>query len=121
MPSLRDTDAVRSDMRTLLRMLDTVRTQYPRMELNQLAVLLNVMAEPGVREVDLRKKTGINKSALNRCVRGLSHESYLKDAEGKNREGLGLIKRLPEGKEYMLAPTGPGRRLAEHLSSLMRE
>ncbi len=53
-----DDDEVRKDMRRLLRVIEEVRRRYPRMELGQLAILLSVLAEPGMWAKDLTAKVG---------------------------------------------------------------
>lgn len=111
-----------NDVRKLLRVIDLVRKLYPRMELGQLAVLLHVLAKPGVRANDLLDEVGVTKSALSRNVRALSDRSYLTDEQGEQRGGLDLITQVTDpldGRAKLLAPTARGRRLAQTLSKTL--
>lgn len=117
-----ETEIVSEDMRRLLRVVEEVRTQYPRMELGQLAVLLSVLAEPGMWARDLTARVGLKKSALSRNVKALSQIGYLTDKDGKPKDGLNLITQIPDaldGRAFQLAPTRKGRTLAERLSHLL--
>lgn len=116
-------DEVRQNMRRIFRIVEEIRRQYPRMELGQVAVLLSVLAEPGMRAADLTGRVGLKKSALSRNVRALSQTSYLQDDDGDPRDGLNLIAQVQDpfdGRAFQLAPTRKGRDLAEKLSDMMR-
>lgn len=117
-------EAVRRNMRSLLRVVEQVREQHPRMELSQLAILLHVLSDPGIRAADLQDRVSLKKSALSRNVKALAQESYLTDEAGNPREGLDLIVQLPDpqdGRAFQLVPTRTGLALAERLSNLMKE
>lgn len=118
-----DLEAVRKDVRKLARVVEEVRRQYPRMELGQMAVLLSVLSDPGMRAQELTDRVGLKKSALSRNVKALSQVTYLTDEEGNPRNGLDLITQIPDafdGRAFQLAPTRKGRTLAERLSELMK-
>ncbi|SHM46275.1 hypothetical protein SAMN05444389_11022 [Paracoccus solventivorans] len=118
-----DSDKVKEAMHRLFWVVEEVRRQYPRMELGQLAILLSVLAEPGMWARDLTGKVKLKKSALSRNVKALSNLSYLMDEEGNRREGLDLITQIPDAldqRAYLLTPTEKGRDLAERLAALMR-
>ena len=46
-------DEVTTDLRRLLRIVEEIRKSHPRMELSQLATLLLVLLNPGIRAQDL--------------------------------------------------------------------
>lgn len=115
-------DETRATARKLLRIVEQIRTLYPRMELGQLAVFLSVIVEPGVRAKDLGPRIALSTSAMSRNVSALSALSYLSDAEGKNRHGLDLITQIPDvfdRRSMSLAPTRKGYTLAEKLADSM--
>ena len=110
-------------MRRLLAAVEEVRRAYPRMELGQLAVLLSVLIEPGLRAQDLTNRVGLQKSSLSRNVKSLSAASYLSDEEGNLRDGLDLITQTPDAvdrRAFQLAPTPKGWTLAEKLSRILK-
>jgi DNA-binding MarR family transcriptional regulator len=118
-----DGEETRKAMRQLLRVIEEVRRRHPRMELGQLAVLLSVLAEPGMWAKDLTAKVGVQKSALSRNVKALSNVSYLTDENGNPRDGMDLITQIPDvidRRAFQLAPTRKGVTLAEKLSELMK-
>lgn len=124
MSEAEDEEGVRRDMRALLRVVEAVRQQHPRMEMAQLSVLLHVTTDPGVRATDLGNKMGLKRSSLSRNVKALSSTSYLRDEEGDVRDGLDLITQIPDATDaraYQLALTRRGRIFAERLATLMRE
>jgi|GEM_PF-4419114 len=116
-------EQVRSDMRGLLRILEIVKSDFPQMELPQLAVFLAVVTEPGVATQDLLGTVGLKRSALSRNVKALSELSYLTDDDGDPRPGLGLITQIPDledARVFHLAPTKPGYSFAKKLSRMMK-
>lgn len=116
-------DAVKADMRRLLRVVEELRRRHPRMELGQLVILLSVLAEPGMWAKDLTNKVGLQKSAMSRNVKALSAASYLTDDDGNPAGGLDLITQIPDAfdrRAFQLAPTRKGRTLAEKLSDLLK-
>jgi len=93
------------------------------MELGQLAVLLSVLIEPGLRAQDLTARVGLRKSSLSRNVKSLSAASYLSDEEGHLRDGLDLITQTPDavdGRAFQLSPTPKGWTLAKTLSKILK-
>lgn len=119
-----DDENVRSDMRKLFRIVEEVRSVYPRMELGQLAVLLAIISDPGMWARDLTGRVGLKRSALSRNVKALSSVGYLNGGDGERRGGLDLIAQIPDAidaRAFQLAPTDRGRQFAERLSKLMKE
>ncbi|PYF10328.1 DNA-binding MarR family transcriptional regulator [Rhodobacter viridis] len=115
-------DDVRANMRRLFRIVEEIRDQYPRMELGQVAVLLSVLSDPGMRATDLRSRVGLQKSALSRNVRALSQTSYLQDEDGGQRQGLNLIVQAIDpfdSRAHLLNPTKKGKALAKKLSDML--
>jgi DNA-binding MarR family transcriptional regulator len=109
-------------MRRLLAVVEEVRGQHPRMEMGQLAVLLHVLAEPGMWAQDLTRVVNLKKSALSRNVKALSSVSYLSDDGGNPREGMDLITQIPDvldRRAFQLAPTRKGRTFAERLAKIL--
>ena len=115
-------DPVRVDMKALLRALTELHRQYPKMDLSQIIVLLQVLLEPGVTARDLLSRIDTKKSTLSRNVRYLSTLSHV-DAASGDKESLMLIAQTPseEDARYMhLSPTRKLVTLAERLSHLMK-
>lgn len=115
-------DKTARDLQRLLRVVETIRKTYPRMELGQLSILLRVLLEPGIRAMDMAPATGLTSSAVSRNVLALSDRSYLTDESGAHRRGLDLITQLTDPMDTrarLLAPTARGRRLAVRLSDLL--
>lgn len=115
-------DKTAHDLQRLLRVVETIRKTYPRMELGQLSVLLRVLLKPGIRAMGMTKETGLTASAVSRNVLALSDRSYLTDESGSNRRGLDLITQITDpldSRARLLAPTARGRRLATRLSDLL--
>lgn len=117
-----DGDHTRRAMRRLLAVVEEVRSQHPRMEMGQLAVLLHVLAEPGMWAQDLTRVVNLKKSALSRNVKALSSVSYLTDDDGNPRDGMDLITQIPDvldRRAFQLAPTRKGRTFAERLAKIL--
>jgi DNA-binding MarR family transcriptional regulator len=105
-------------IRALIRVIDSIREHYPRMEMGQLAVLLRVLEHPGMRASELMKVTGLSKAALSRAVRLLGSGVYKDDGSGAEKEGLNLLTQIADpsdGRGNLLAPTRLGARLSEDI------
>lgn len=108
--------------RCLLELVEELREVYPRMELGQLKVLLQVLLQPGVRGAELLETNeDVTKSGLYKTLNVLSDERSPGAVEGRTT-GLDLITKIPDpedGRAVLLLPTRRGVDLKHRLAKIM--
>jgi DNA-binding MarR family transcriptional regulator len=108
----------------VIKIVEDIHQNYPQLAINQLKVLLRIIAKPGVRASDLQKEVNMSKSTVSWMLRTMGTGPYLDDASGQTRMGLNLISQVPDpmdGRAKLLAPTALGRRLGDKIEEAIGE
>ena len=108
----------------LLKIVEEIHLNYPKLEIGQLMVLLKVIDKPGVRASDLQKELSMSKSTLSLTIRSLGTGAYLDDSRGIEKMGQNLISRVPDpmdNRAKLLAPTALGWSLGDRIDQILRD